>query len=356
MHLDEGRHNCTCDCSASKCQGYFDPKDKNVCFGKCENNLCKAIRCEAAQGCVDHQCVPRVCETNCGDEGCPELTCPTGFDCLEQQCRKKAATEPEPTEDPKPTADGVTTTESAHSTGDPHLKTIDGLTFDVQAPGEFVMLELVDEPLGPRIQARTQRLATDICPHVTWNTAVAASVGESQVAVYADRQVPLWVDGEASALSIDEALDLGSGSSVRRSSANRWEVSWSDGALLVITKVAIGAAYELDLGLHPSTLWRMRTRGLLGNYDGVASNDLVRSDGAAITEPISWLDLYRGFIASYRISAEESLFDYQPGETTQTFLTFDVPSAPVLATALPADLVENARAICELKGVKNEAL
>ncbi|MCP6725896.1 hypothetical protein NL526_27955, partial [Klebsiella pneumoniae] len=51
-----------------------------------------------------------------------------------------------------------------------------------------------------------------------------------------------------------------------------------------------------------------KVRGLLGNANGnTGADDLARRDGVVLPQPISFLDLYRHYGESWRVSPRESL-------------------------------------------------
>ena len=62
---------------------------------------------------------------------------------------------------------------------------------------------------------------------------------------------------------------------------------------------------------------------------GIPANDLTGRDGVVLSQsdPAYKTKLYQRFGNSWRISQAESLFDYQPGESTATFTHLDFPSS-----------------------------
>ncbi len=74
------------------------------------------------------------------------------------------------------------------------------------------------------------------------------------------------------------------------------------------------------------------------------------------TDPQFATKLYSQFGNSWRIKQAESLFDYQPGESTATFTNLSIPSAIVTVASIPAAAMANAQAVCLAAGVRTEPL
>ncbi len=84
--------------------------------------------------------------------------------------------------------------------------------------------------------------------------------------------------------------------------------------------------------------------GLIGNFDGDASNDIATRDGTVLPIHPTFTQLYDEFANSWRISQEESLFDYDGNETTDTFTDLNCPASRTTNTVLPRETVRGSRA------------
>ncbi|MEO6599368.1 MAG: choice-of-anchor C family protein [Polyangiaceae bacterium] len=242
---------------------------------------------------------------------------------------------------------------NAQSIKEPHLRTFDGLAYDFQATGEFVLFELTDDPQGPRAQVRQQPLASDLCPHVTLNSAVALSLNARRVAVYAAQPTPLWIDGVPTAMQPGAVLELGADSTLTMLEQNVWEARWGDSAWLRVKLDHWRGEPQLDLSLFAPASWHSRTRGLLGDFDGDSANEFRTRQGALLATPIAWPDLYAAFGVSYQISDKESLFE---AASEAPFLTFTPPDTPTLAAMLSPALLDGVEPICKGTGVTDPAL
>ncbi len=83
--------------------------------------------------------------------------------------------------------------------------------------------------------------------------------------------------------------------------------------------------------------------GLLGNADGISTNDFRLRDGTDLGDTISSATLYSTFADSWRITDATSLFTYGAGESTASFTDRSFPHAIVTL----ADLDPTVRAAAE---------
>jgi hypothetical protein len=245
---------------------------------------------------------------------------------------------------------------AARSIGDPHFATFDGLAYDFQAPGEFVLSALVADPLGDRVQARHEGLSTDICPHVTLNTAVAARLGGKRIALYAGAAPTLLVDGTPLDLAEQQTVELGSGVSLARPSTPVWEARWADNGHLRLQVNGWQNDHHIDVTFTPPSSWQGLTRGLLGDRDGIAGNDLRLADDSFLVPPFTWEDFYLRYAAAHRVTEDDTLFDYGPGQSALTFQRLTLPGRPATPDSLPPDLRHAAEEICAATGVEHPTL
>jgi hypothetical protein len=201
-------------------------------------------------------------------------------------------------------------------TGDPHLTTFDGVSYDFQAAGEFV---LVRAPRGDlNVQARLVPINQR---DVSVISAVATSVDGHNVTIDARDETPVSVDGVDRALNVSDRIAVGNGTVYRQGTSYVVVFPGDDGQVddgdeQLRTQVhsnRIDARVVLDEGRSPPV------EGLLGSPDGNASNDIVLADGTPLAKPLSYEVLYGPFREDYRVTASTSLFDYDEGEGPETF-------------------------------------
>jgi lysyl endopeptidase len=237
--------------------------------------------------------------------------------------------------------------------GDTHVTTVDGVHYDFQAAGEFVSVRRGD---SMEIQTRMEPIATTFNPGpdpydglatcVSLNTAVAARVGRHRVTYQPNSSgVPdpsglqLRVDGVLTTLGA-AGQELGDGSRLSPTAApGGLEIGFPDRSALFVTPgwwADQGKWYlNVDL-LGPPSVDRMN-----GAAPGGTSSSGT-SGIAGTLAPESWLpplpdgtsmgpmpgplhDLYQKFGDAWRVTRQNSLFDYAPGTTTDTFTMRDWP-------------------------------
>lgn len=194
--------------------------------------------------------------------------------------------------------------------GEPHYLTEDGVSITTQRLGEFVLSTGV---AGQEIQARTQ--PWDRSPVAAAITALAFGVDDQRVTVDLDGTVR--VDGQEAPEGAELQFGFDDGGAVGLWRADGDEtgpavavvVIWPD---LSTTWVSFHETW-LDLRVQ----WREATgnrRGLLGSDDGDPSNDRSLRDGTQVEEAG-----VEDLAASWYVTADESLFDYQDGLGTEDY-------------------------------------
>ena len=213
--------------------------------------------------------------------------------------------------------------------GDPHLQTYDGLAFDIMSLAEFVTTR---DPAGDfEVQSRHQPFAGT----AAGTTAVAVKTDSGRITFTAKglqstEPIVVRVDGRETAAP----LQLGD-VAVTQSHADRWLITWPDGSTV---EMDWHVGFFVKLELAPDRAARME--GMLGKSDDDLTNDLLLPDGS-IVKPEA--DLEAEYAMAWRVDGATTLFDYEPGET---FETFRLP-LPQLSTALAdEELTERLRADC----------
>jgi von Willebrand factor type D domain len=227
--------------------------------------------------------------------------------------------------------------------GEPHIKTFDGLLYDFQAKGDFLLVTA-----GPSFIVQTRQ---DVFPPnsaLATNQAVAIQMQSNRVAYFLTPTPHLVVDSKAVPLDDGKTLSLRDGVDVTRTN-NTYVVKRQGGESVRIAE----RTYYVDLldvtvslGSGPGD----PVRGLLGNATGTTTDDIVLRDGTVLPQPVSFQDLYGRYAESYRISPRESLF----GEGRE--IAPGVPDRPFYANNLPKELYDPARTACKTAGVSVESL
>jgi hypothetical protein len=279
---------------------------------------------------------------------------------------------PTPTEPPDQARPPRPGGSSSVTHGEPHLTSFDGLSYDFQAVGEFIQAKSTvdDFEVQVRFQAPPR---TDV---VSVNSAVAMNVAGDRVAVYAGGSGTLFVNGD----EVDHRgrnVELDSGGTVYPpySGDLSFLIVWPDGTQLHLmpgdwgggggegssTVPAAQGFINSEIYLTPERASTMI--GLLGDANGDSANDISTRDGQVLAVdqqsyqlPVSFEDLYQVYGKSWRISEDESLFDYGEGETTDSYTDLAFPPRPVSIDDLTAEERANAEEICRAAGIADEKL
>ena len=218
--------------------------------------------------------------------------------------------------------------------GEPHMTTVDGVHYDFQGDGEFVLLR----GDGLEIQTRMTGIATSHFPGtnpytglascVSINSAVAARVGERRVTYQPNISgVPdpsglqLRIDGVLTTLDAG-GIDLGSGGRIEEASANgAIRIDFPNGASLLVTPGwwNYQSLWYMNANVYSTTA----SEGLVG---ALAPDSWLPAlpDGTSLGPRPSALPdrraaLYKKFGNAWRVTEKTSLFDYAPGTSTADF-------------------------------------
>jgi len=231
----------------------------------------------------------------------------------------------------------LTTCAGAVTVGDTHITTFDGLYYDFQASGDFVLAEDGQDFI---VQAR-QASGAPTWPNAAVNKAVATQMGKTRVAVYIE-PARLVIDGAATNVVDGKPLLLPTGIQISRH-GNVYTISNETGDQVRATLNSTWIDVSVGLGLSP----RPNVRGLLGNPLGNA-RELITSNGVALTAPALFQDLYHSYSESWRVQPRESLFT---GEAR-----FGVPLRPFYASDLTREQAARALKACKAAGIKDPTL
>lgn len=222
--------------------------------------------------------------------------------------------------------------------GDPHIRTVDGKSYDFQAVGEFILLR--DSEYGLEIQARqtpveTANPITDaysgLTASVSVNTAVAARVGSHQISyqpigIEGNRRLQFFLDGKPAQLStagIDledhrvSAFDAGGETGLR--------VDYAHGAVLTVAP-RLWHIWILDIHVSHT----QADEGIMGSIPEQTWLPTLPSGATVGPRPNKqhdrYIALYKTFADAWRVTDKTSLFVYAPGTSTETFTDRDWPA------------------------------
>ncbi|MEW1590067.1 VWD domain-containing protein [Micromonospora vinacea] len=230
----------------------------------------------------------------------------------------------------------------ANSNGDPHLLTYDGLRYDFQAAGEFVLTRSTADDFEVQVR-QTMFPASSV---VAVNSAVAVRVAGDRVGVYATPDGPTVRVNGAAPVSAPEGVKLPRGGTVTTWGDGTVTVQWPDGARLTAQPIGV---WGLSVSVSTPTARAGTLEGLLGDHDGDPGDDLRARNGKRVAQPPPFEALYPGFADSWRVEAHLSLFDYEPGQNTGTFTDRRFPERLLTVGELPNRAT--AELVCRRAGV-----
>ncbi len=227
---------------------------------------------------------------------------------------------------------------AATSVGDTHLDTLGGLFYDFQASGDFVLVKIDPDFL---VVAR-QVSGAPTWPDASVNTAIAAQMGKGKVAVCLS-PMPLNVDGVNTELADGKSVSTPDGVDIWRR-GNTYFILGPGGNSITATVNATWIDVSVGLGR-----WPVKVSGLLANVGGDV-NKIATREGAVLTNPFSFEELYHHYGESWRVKPEESLLSVCGVENTE----HGNPHRPFYARDLERNVREHARDVCTAAGVKGE--
>jgi len=223
---------------------------------------------------------------------------------------------------------------SNYTEGDPHLQTIDGVHYDFQSAGEFVLLRDLDMEIQTR-QTPVQtgdplppNAHTGLSSCVSINTAAAVRVGPHRITYQPPREgqsnergPELRIDGKLTTLGAGEIRLPTGGRVFRASPGANLQIDTPGGTVINIT--SNWWAYRQLWYMNVNVRQSRATEGVMG---AIAPNNWLPAlpDGTRLgPRPSSlhqrYVDLYEKFESAWRVTAATSLFDYAPGTSPATF-------------------------------------
>lgn len=224
------------------------------------------------------------------------------------------------------------------SVGDTHLTTFDGVHFDFQASGDFLLAEVINEFT---VQVR-QASGKPQWPDAAVNKVVAVRMGKTRV-VFSVEPSQVVVNGLVHPLDFERPLLLADGVQLRRE-GNVYTVSDSRGNRVRATLNGNWIDTGVMIGHTPS-----HVRGLLGNPGGNGAS-LITSTGKRLAAPVAFKALYAAFSSGWRVQPRLSLLGDAKG------VKYAIPARPFHVANLPQEDAARGRDLCERAGVRDKTL
>lgn len=278
-------------------------------------------------------------------DNCPDKPNPDQGDCDDDEGPGDpggSGNAPAPPSTPAPDS-GPQDPGAGGSYGDPHLVTFDDATFDLQAAGDYILVQSTVNDL--MVQGRFSRRPGQTT--VSFNRGVAIRFAGTTVAfgdvatIRRGDPLVIHVDGQPVTVAVGAERPLPGGGVLRLEEALA-SVRYPDGTVLEVGNRTGGNQF-VRLG---SARWG-KVRGLLGNADRNPRNDVVIRDGAPVTDVFDLAQINR-LGDSWRVEGAASLFrsvlqpeDVQPPN----------PTGPATVAGLSPAARAKAERICRERGL-----
>lgn len=255
--------------------------------------------------------------------------------------------------DPTPNNISINVTAGGGSWGDPHMFTFDGLHYDFQATGDFILVRALDSDLD--IQVRQAPWQAN--PQTTLNVGLATVINGSDVVFDVSQPHPL-VNGSALMLAMGESQPLGGGS-LSRTSISNYGIQGDLYTLSYATGDRLDVQLFPDFCIDPTVylLHSQQVVGLLGNNNGRADDDLALRDGTIPPDPLAAEHLYGAFATDWLVAPADSRFTRMEQAVATSSLPQEDsgpaalagPAAKPLADLAPGDALAPTGALTSLE-------
>ncbi|XHR83186.1 MAG: Calx-beta domain-containing protein [Gloeotrichia echinulata GP01] len=191
--------------------------------------------------------------------------------------------------------------------GDVHFVTFDGRTYDIQSGGEFILVKSTVDDW--QIQTRQESWGS-----VSVNTAFATKVDGHKVVfdIYRASDKKLTIDGNQVTLTSSQSLTIGNSKIQRQDNVYTLTYAGLDGIISTGDDdklIVYDGGNHLNIYVTPADGRLSYLQGLLGNGDGISSNDFALRDGTLLSYNPSWGEIHGTYATNWGISQSESLFD-----------------------------------------------
>ena len=221
-----------------------------------------------------------------------------------------------------------------NSRGDPHIQTINGVNYDFQSAGEFVLLH------GENLEIQARQVAvetngplgpnghTGLSSCASLNNAVAIKVGKHRITYQPHLSgepnpegMQLRIDGKEARMTRDGILLESGGRIIQTTAPGGIQIEAPGGTVIVLTP-GFWDHYQVWY-LNIDVRNARATDGVMGV---IAPGNWLPAlpDGTSLgPRPRDlhqrYVDLYEKFEAAWRVNDQTTLFDYAPGTSTSSF-------------------------------------
>uniref|UniRef100_A0A8W8N019 Fibrillin-1 n=1 Tax=Magallana gigas TaxID=29159 RepID=A0A8W8N019_MAGGI len=208
--------------------------------------------------------------------------------------------------------------------GDPHIVTLDGKNYTFNGYGEYTMLKISKDSIQFDLQARTDLATT------ANGTSINATIFSGFVALDqtgSKLQIEMSQDKTKMLVRVNDrdlTREFGNESyvSLNQNLSVRWENRTLAASFLqtsIILRVSLGVRFLIS-EVVVDNAYSGFAKGLMGNFDGNATNEFILPNGTLLDENATKIerDIYFNFGQKWLVN-EDSLFYYEKGLSYQNY-------------------------------------
>ncbi len=252
--------------------------------------------------------------------------------------------------------------------GCPHFTTFDNLSFWFQGAGEFIAAKSTEAGNNFQVQMRIEPEGAEDSS-VSIITQIAVQVGNDRVTFDPNRSLDngfgsanpvfnpgdsqvVWVDGAPITIDAANPVYTLADGTITMVSENDYRVVLNTGEVATVNPYGDGMGLDIALGSNdgPGSV-----EGFLGSDEG-QRNSFMLPDGTVLGPDLTQTQLYQEFANAWRVTNSTSLFDYAPGQDTETFTNTQYPRQVLTLADFPSDLVAAAAALVAAAGITDPSL
>ncbi|KAH9509835.1 hypothetical protein Btru_045371 [Bulinus truncatus] len=181
--------------------------------------------------------------------------------------------------------------------GDPHITTLDGLTYSMNGWGEYILLDVPKE--NCMLQARTGRVESKSGQILNATVFIAFAAKQSK----------------ESSFQVELALTNTTITREMKNNKTTVKAIFSCGFAM---EVQLGIK-SLDILMQVDQVLKYKTKGLLGNYSDDIKDDFQLSNGTVISVNSTEREIFMSFVKDYEVSSSSTIFTYEAGESHKDY-------------------------------------
>ncbi|XP_059177943.1 sushi domain-containing protein 2-like [Physella acuta] len=199
---------------------------------------------------------------------------------------------------------------AAQAAGDPHIETLDRLSYTFNGVGEYILLRVKDTDTVVQVKASQALDEKGVEQNATVFTAMALNSSGQRLEIRAESLdlVALYVNTVAFDLSTPMAVL--EGMTIYKNQTQNDSVELT----IVLEQTGLSLLVEatteklLNIMVMAGSQLKGKLEGLLGNFNGDPADDLMASDGRLLSPEANMRDIHFNFGLTWEVPANTSLF------------------------------------------------